>query len=83
MGRAIGKMNMKAIDNILTRTSPIELIDPCPNDEEMKIIYKTAFRAPDHAWLRPSRFIQVSGKGIDKLSNIFTDYCKKKYYWNI
>ena len=28
MGRAIGKMNMKAIDNILTRTSPIELIDP-------------------------------------------------------
>lgn len=77
MGRAIGKTNMKAIDNILTRTSPIELIDPCPNDEEMKIIYKTAFRAPDHAWLRPSRFIQVSGKGIDKLSNIFTDYCKK------
>ena len=69
--------NMKAIDNILTRSSPVELTLPYPSDEEMEIVYKAAFRAPDHAWLRPSRFIQVSGEGIDKLSNIFFDYCKK------
>jgi len=68
---------MNAIDNILTRTSPIKLTLPFPNDDEMKTVYKAALRAPDHAWLRPSRFIQVSGDGIDKLSQIFTDYCKK------
>ena len=68
---------MKAIDNILTRISPIELILPHPTDNEMEIVYKAALRAPDHAWLRPSRFIQVSGDGINKLSNIFYEYCKK------
>ena len=47
MGCAIGKMNMKAIDNILTRASPIELIEPCPNDEEMKIRVKH----PDELYL--------------------------------
>ena len=33
-------------------------------------------RAPDHAWLRPSSFIQVTGDGIDKLSKIFEEYAK-------
>ena len=37
----------------------------------MDIVYKAALRAPDHAWLRPSSFIEVSGKGLDKLSKIF------------
>jgi hypothetical protein len=50
---------MKAIDNILTRNSPIKLIKPFPDQKQMEIIYKAAFRAPDHAWLRPSRFIQI------------------------
>ena len=68
---------MKAIDNILTRVSPIELTLPYPSDEQMEIVYKAALRAPDHAWLRPSRFIQVTGDGIARLSNIFFDYAKK------
>lgn len=68
---------MKAIDNILTRVSPIELTLPHPSDEQMEIVYKAALRAPDHAWLRPSRFIQVTGDGIARLSNIFFDYAKK------
>jgi nitroreductase len=37
----------------------------------MDIVYKSALRAPDHAWLRPSSFIEVSGEGLDKLSKIF------------
>jgi nitroreductase len=67
---------MNAIDNILTRNSPIKLIEPYPDQKQMEIIYKAAFRAPDHAWLRPSRFIQISGDGINKLSEIFYSYCK-------
>ena len=68
---------MKAIDNILTRVSPIELTLPHPSDEQMEIVYKAALRAPDHAWLRPSRFIQVTGDGIARLSNIFLTTQKK------
>jgi len=67
---------MKAIDNILTRNSPLELSSPIPDEKQMELIYKAAFRAPDHALLKPSRFIQLTGKGIDKLSEIFFNYGK-------
>ena len=67
---------MNAIDNILNRNSPRELVSPYPNEEEMEIVYKCALRAPDHAWLRPSRFIQVTGKGLSKLSDIFQSFAK-------
>lgn len=65
---------MDAIENILNRNSNKKLQSPHPNKDEMKLVYKAALRAPDHAWLRPSEFIEVTGKGLDKLSKIFTDY---------
>ena len=49
----------EALKNILNRNSPRELSKPHPSKEEMEIIYQAALRAPDHAWQRPSRFIQV------------------------
>ena len=42
----------------------------------MNTVYKAALRAPDHAWLRTSSFIEVKGKGLDKLSDIFVNYGK-------
>ncbi len=66
----------EALENILNRNSPRELSEPYPSQEEMEIIFQAALRAPDHAWLRPSRFIQVSGKGLEKLSSIFVDFAR-------
>ena len=60
--------------NLLTRNSPRELTTPIPSKDEMHEIYQAALRAPDHAWLRPSRFIEVSGAGLDKLSKVFTEF---------
>ena len=65
---------MKAIENILSRNSISKLGNPHPTSEEMDLIYKAALRAPDHAWLRPSEFIEITGSGLDKLSNIFQQY---------
>ena len=62
---------MDALKNILNRVSARELAQPYPSNDEMKLIYQAALRAPDHAWLRPSRFIEVTGKGLEKLSKIF------------
>ena len=62
------------LQNILNRVSARSLKSPHPSKEEMDIVYKAALRAPDHAWLRPSSFIEVSGKGLDKLSNIFFEF---------
>ena len=67
---------MKALDNILNRVSARKLSKPYPNKEEMKLVYKAALRAPDHAWLRPSSFIEVKDDGLDKLSKIFFNYGK-------
>ena len=65
---------MDALDNILNRVSSRELSLPHPSTEEMALVYKAALRAPDHAWLRPSSFIEVKGDGLNKLSKVFEDY---------
>jgi nitroreductase len=62
---------MDAIKNITTRNSARELVEPHPTSEEMEIVFESALRAPDHAWLRPSTFIQITGNGRDRLSEIF------------
>ena len=63
----------KALKNILERNSHRNLIDPIPSKDEMEQVYQAALRAPDHAWVRPSSFIQVSGEGLKKLSDIFVE----------
>ena len=62
---------MDALENILNRVSARTLAEPFPSKGEMDTVYKAALRAPDHAWLRTSSFIEVKGKGLDKLSDIF------------
>ena len=69
---------MDALDNILLRNSARSLILPHPTEEEMETVYKAALRAPDHAWLRPSSFIEVKGDGLNRLSNIFLEYAKNQ-----
>lgn len=65
---------MDALNNILNRVSARELAQPYPSNDEMKLVYQAALRAPDHAWLRPSSFIEVKGEGLDRLSKIFHEY---------
>ena len=67
---------MDALENILNRVSARSLVEPHPSKKEMDIVYKAALRAPDHAWLRTSSFIEVKGKSLNKLSNIFVNYGK-------
>jgi nitroreductase len=44
------------------RNSAPKLTDPAPSAAQMQEIFRAALRAPDHAWLRPWRFITVSGE---------------------
>ena len=69
---------MDAITNLLSRNSPRELTLPFPSKEDMHEIYQAALRAPDHAWLRPSRFIEVTGDGLTKLLKAFVEYAKNE-----
>jgi len=72
-------MMMDAITNLLTRNSPRELTSPIPSQNEMHEIYQAALRAPDHAWLRPSHFIEVTGKGLEKLSKQFVEFAANEF----
>ena len=68
---------MDAITNLISRNSPRALTTPIPSKDQMDTVYQAALRAPDHAWLRPSRFIEVTGKGLDKLSDLFSEFSMK------
>ena len=65
---------METMKSLLSRRSISKLTTPHPSREEMKDVYQAALRAPDHAGLRPSSFIEVTGNGLDELSKIFTKY---------
>ena len=67
----------KLLSIIQNRNSHRVLTEPHPSKTEMQDIYKAALRAPDHAWLKPSRFIEIKGNGLTRLSNIFTEFAVK------
>lgn len=43
------------------RNSSPKLTEPAPSASQMEEIFRAALRAPDHAWLRPWRFITITG----------------------
>ena len=44
------------------RNSSPRLVEPAPSQAEMAEIFRAALRVPDHAWLRPWRFITIAGE---------------------
>ena len=42
------------------RNSASRLTEPAPSAAQMEDIFRAALRAPDHAWLRPWRFITIA-----------------------
>ena len=69
---------METLKALLTRTSNPYLTDPPPSQEQMDIVYNCSFRVPDHAWLRPWRFIEIKKNGRKKLAKILLNCANKK-----
>lgn len=64
---------MDAMTLLLERSSMGKLMAPAPSPEEMETIYQAALRAPDHKELRPWRFIEFSGEGLERLGELFAE----------
>ena len=62
---------MDAITALHNRTSANRLIAPAPQGVILENIQRAAFRAADHARLRPWRFLIIQGKGLDTLGELF------------
>lgn len=59
------------IHAILNRSSEPRLDAPAPDGEILDSIFQCAARAPDHALLRPWRYLVVEGEGLDRLGGLF------------
>ncbi|MAM70823.1 MAG: nitroreductase [Gammaproteobacteria bacterium] len=64
---------MDAITALHSRRAAPRLTEPAPSARELEQIYQAALRAPDHAMLRPWRFLTISGEGRIKLGELFAE----------
>lgn len=60
-----------------TRNSAPRLTAPAPSDAELEEIFRAALRAPDHAWLRPWRFITIAGERRAELGRVL-EHCLRR-----
>lgn len=61
----------EALKLLLERTSNPRLQQPAPTSEQLDLLFRAAVRAPDHAQLRPWRFIVVEGQGLVELGELY------------
>ena len=54
-----------------TRNSSPKLTSPAPTADELETMVSAALRAPDHAWMRPTRFIVIEGDQREALGRLF------------
>jgi nitroreductase len=64
---------MSSIDTLLTRKSHGKLVHPAPSKEQMTRLFKLALRAPDHALLKPWRFLVFEGESLVKLGELMVE----------
>ncbi len=62
---------MDAIEALLGRNSAAKLVEPAPRGDDLQTIFKAALRAPDHARLKPWRFLVVEGDARSQLGEVF------------
>lgn len=59
------------INAILARASEPRLEAPAPDRGLLDQVFQCAARAPDHALLRPSRYLVIEGHGLERLGGLF------------
>jgi len=62
---------MDAIEVLTQRVSVPQLTGPDITTEQETVLFQAALRAPDHAWLRPSRYITIKGSARERLGEAF------------
>lgn len=58
----MGMIVMNALEAITQRVSAPQLTGPGPTQDQIDTLFQAAFRAPDHAWLRPWRYLTIQGE---------------------
>ena len=61
---------MQVFDAIYARRSIGRLVEPAPNDDELRQILTAAAAAPDHGELRPWKFVVLRGSAKDAFGRV-------------
>ena len=64
-------MSVDALRALHQRVSVPRLIGPAPDPEQQQAMFDAALRAPDHAYLRPWRFLVMQDEGLEALGELF------------
>ncbi len=62
---------MDAITLLHNRNSAPKLCEPAPTGKVLDDLLKAGLRAPDHAWLRPWRFLTIEAEARNQLGDLF------------
>lgn len=68
---------MDALQALHTRVSVPRLTGPAPTSEQLELLMRAALRAPDHAWLRPWRFLLLQQPGLVRLGELFAEAARR------
>ncbi|MBW7469582.1 nitroreductase family protein [Marinobacter sp. M216] len=60
---------------LLNRASEPRLESPAPDSDTLARAFACAARAPDHALLRPWRYLIIQGEGLNALGDLFASTC--------
>jgi nitroreductase len=71
---------MSALDALLTRTAvlPGNLREPAPTGRDLALLLDAAVCAPDHGWLKPWRFLLVSGPARRELGVVLREAYRRR-----
>jgi nitroreductase len=61
------------VDLMLARRSIGRLVEPAPDDDELRRIFEAAVSAPDHMELRPWKFVVLRGEAKDAFGQVLAD----------
>ncbi len=64
---------MDALTALHERVSVTRLVGPAPTQDQREALFRAALRAPDHAWLRPWRFLVIENEGQQRLGDLFAE----------
>ncbi|HEY1723021.1 MAG TPA: nitroreductase [Magnetospirillaceae bacterium] len=69
---------MDIVSAIVNRSSPAQLVDPSPSDDQFEQILLAAVSAPDHARLRPWRFVVIKGDARLRFGELMAQSLKRR-----
>ena len=68
---------MDAIEALMGRVSPAQLVEPGPDPAQLQTLLAAAARAPDHGRMQPWRFVLVEGEARVRLGEVMAQSLKR------